>query len=209
MKHFAHKSPVVCAYGRGESDLHRRCKLEIYEALLREPDVTNVALERRMGTNRPDVSAYINGVPVAIEVQISALSLETIIYRTEEYGRKGIYVLWLPQWRPCLAEGVRYSPRLWEKWVHAAYFGRVYYWLQGVKVARYRFEPYLKRVSSASWYSKDGKRIEAPDYTRHSRRYRTPVRDGTFNFVKSFFPKKREAWTSTRLSVPASKLFMN
>jgi type I site-specific restriction-modification system R (restriction) subunit len=39
-------------------------------------------LERPLGTNRPDVSAHINGVPVAIEVQISSLSLETIAYRT-------------------------------------------------------------------------------------------------------------------------------
>jgi len=57
------------------------------------------------------VSAYINGVPVAIEVQISSLSLETILQRTIAYARKGIYILWLLQWTPTL-DSVRYVPRL-------------------------------------------------------------------------------------------------
>jgi competence protein CoiA len=201
MKHFAHKTPIVCAYGRGESDSHRRCKTEIYEALLREPGVTNIALERRMGTNRPDVSAYINGVPVAIEVQLSALSLETIIYRTKEYARKGIYVLWLPQWKSSLGSA-RYSPRLWEKWVHAAYFGQVYYWLGELQVARYRFHPCLKRTGAP----RSGN--PATDFRFHSRRYRTPKRDGTFNLVR-FLPKERAAWESKRFKIPAAKLFMN
>ena len=61
--------------------------MEIFEALQRHPAVSNAALERPLGTNRPDVSAYINGVPVAIEVQISSLSLDTITCRTIEYAR--------------------------------------------------------------------------------------------------------------------------
>jgi competence protein CoiA len=176
--------------------------MEIYEALVREPGVTNVALERRMGTNRPDVSASINGVPVAIEVQLSALSLETIIYRTMEYARKGVYVLWLSQWTPALREA-RYSPRLWEKWVHAAYFGQVYYWLGGLKVARYRFHPFLKRTGAPRTGN------PATDFRFHSRRYRTPKRDGVFNFAQKFVPKGREAWESKRIKIPEAKLFMN
>jgi len=119
--------------------------MAIYEALLKEPNVKKVALERSLKTCRPDVSAYINGVPVAIEVQISTLTMETIIRRTTEYARKGIYVLWLLQWTPYL-DGTRYSPRLWEKWIHATYFGRVYYWIEGLKIVSYHFDPYLKHV---------------------------------------------------------------
>lgn len=123
--HFAHRVSDICRYGAGETDDHRRCKKAIYEALLREPGVKNVILEHSLKTARPDVSAEINNVPVAIEVQISTLSMETIIRRTEEYARQGIYVLWLLPWTPYL-DGRRYSPKLWEKWIHAAYFGRVY-----------------------------------------------------------------------------------
>jgi hypothetical protein len=55
-----------------------------------------------------------------------------------EYARKGIYVLWLLQWTPTL-NARRYTPRLWEKWIHAAYFGRMYYWIEGLTVASYHF----------------------------------------------------------------------
>jgi competence protein CoiA len=84
VNYFAHENPLACRYAENESDAHRRCKMEIFLALQQEPHVRNVVLERPLGTNRPDVSAEINGVPVAIEVQISSLSPETIAYRTME-----------------------------------------------------------------------------------------------------------------------------
>lgn len=87
-----------------------------------------MALELPLEEVRPDVSATIKGVPVAIEVQISSLSVETIMRRTIDYHRRGIYVLWLLQWTPAL-DRPRYAPKIWEKWVHAAYYGRVYYWV--------------------------------------------------------------------------------
>src|SRR5665213_3197242 len=58
--YFAHLNPIACKFAEGESDAHRCCKMEIYEALLREPDVTDAALERPLGSVRPDVSANIN-----------------------------------------------------------------------------------------------------------------------------------------------------
>lgn len=42
-------------------------------------------MELPLVTVRPDVSATIKGTPVAIEVQISALSIETIMKRTIDY----------------------------------------------------------------------------------------------------------------------------
>jgi competence protein CoiA len=131
INYFAHENPLACKFAGGESEAHENCKMQIFAALKQHPNVSNAALERPLGTNRPDVSATINGVPVAIEVQISSLSLDTITRRTIEYARKGIYVLWLLQWTPEL-NFPRYTPQLWEKWIHAAYFGRVYYWLEKV-----------------------------------------------------------------------------
>lgn len=193
VNHFFHKSDVTCTNGRGETEAHRKCKLEIFEALKREPNVTKVALERSLGSCRPDVSAYINGVPVAIEVQISTLSLETIIRRTEEYSRKGIYVLWLLQWTPYL-DGVRYKPRLWEKWIHAACFGRAYYWIEGLKVVSYRFE-------------RTG--VEPGHFTRGLKRIRCPVRGTTLNLARDFIAQAREPWLGNGLSVPAAKLYIS
>ncbi|HYY41548.1 MAG TPA: competence protein CoiA family protein, partial [Pyrinomonadaceae bacterium] len=143
--HFAHRPPVTCEYGTGESEAHRRCKIALYEALSADARVTKCELERNLGTVRPDVSAYIGGVPVAIEVQLSALSLAKIAYRTGEYRRKGIYVLWLPVYQRAL-DAALYAPRPWELWLHAAYAGRVYYWLEGATVLPIHFRDYLINV---------------------------------------------------------------
>jgi competence protein CoiA len=208
VNHFAHVNPLACRYAENESDGHRRCKMEIFLALQKEPHVRNVALERPLGTNRPDVSAEINGVPVAIEVQISSLSLETVAYRTMEYARKGIYVLWLLQWTPKL-DASRYAPAIWEKWIHAAYFGRVYYWTEGLSIVSYHFDPHLKSVPLKSWYSPKGKKITAGGYSRRSKRYRTTIRGRTFNLATDFGPRNRDWWEGKDITIPAAKLYVD
>ena len=84
VNYFAHEIPLACRYAENESDGHRRCKIEIFLALTKEPHIRNVELECPIGMNRADVYAEINGVPVAIEVQLSSLSPETIASRTME-----------------------------------------------------------------------------------------------------------------------------
>jgi competence protein CoiA len=207
VNHFAHANPIACKFAEGESETHRRCKMEIYEALLRTPGVSNVALERALGEIRPDVSAEINGVPVAIEVQISSLSVETIMRRTIDYHRRGIYVLWLLQWTPKL-DAQRYAPKLWEKWIHAAYFGRVYYWLQGLHVVAYHFEHSFKSVPKKTWYSDNGQKVTGGGYSKILKRSRTAVRGSVFNLANDFVPRQREWWEANGLKVPDAKLFM-
>jgi competence protein CoiA len=207
INHFAHANPIACKFAEGESDAHRRCKVEIYLALQKAPGVTNVILERPLETVRPDVSAEIRGIPVAIEVQLSSLSLETITQRTIDYAQRGIYVLWLLQWTPEL-DGKRYTPRLWEKWIHAAYFGRVYYWTEGLTVVSYRFDSAFSTVPNTSWYSAKGKKMTAGGYSRRSKRYRTAVRGKILDLAKDFVPRKRFWWQGNGLKVPDAKLFM-
>jgi competence protein CoiA len=149
---------------------------------------------------RATISAYINGVPVAIEVQISSLSLETIMRRTIAYHQKGIYVLWLLQWSLKL-DGGRYTPKLWERWIHAAYFGRVYYWIEGLQVVSYAFEPSLKSVPKKTWYAKDGRKMTGGGYTRRLKRHRTAVRGKMLNLVADFVPKERCWWQGDGLGV--------
>jgi competence protein CoiA len=207
INHFAHENPIARHYAENESDDHRSCKMQIFEALKRHPNVRDVAMERPFGTNRPDVSARINGVPVAIEIQISNLSLETIMQRTIEYHRKGIYVLWLLLWTPEL-NSPRYTPKLWEKWIHAAYFGRVYYWLEELKVAAYHFEPHTKLVPQKSWYSPAGKKMTGGGYTTKSKRYRTTTAGDTFNLATDFGPQTRYWWEGGGIKVPDARLYM-
>lgn len=143
--HFAHKPPFACSYGIGESEEHRRCKLEIYNRLLKENTVSACELEKNLQSVRPDVFCYIGTTPVAIEVQLSVLTLDQIIYRTIEYGIKGVYVLWLPVFSDKLIRK-RYIPKLWEKWLHTAYFGRVYYWHSNLNIVPVHFNEYWIHV---------------------------------------------------------------
>jgi hypothetical protein len=208
LNHFAHANPVACKFATGESDEHRRCKLEIFRALQNAPGVRNVELERPIGMNRADVSAEIDGVTVAIEVQLSALSLETIQERTIEYFREGVYVLWLLQWTPAL-DSPRYTSTLWEKWIHALNFGHAYYWLGGLNVASYHFEPHLKTVPKRSCFSPDGKKVTSGGYSQRSKRHRTAVRGDTFNFATDFGPKQRYWWQGDGFALPDAKLFVS
>jgi competence protein CoiA len=176
--HFAHLPPVVCEYGTGESEAHRRCKIAIYESLSRDARVRKCELERDLGTVRPDVSAYINDVPMAIEVQLSTLSVEKIAYRTNEYRRKGIYVLWLPVYHAGL-ERELYSPRPWERWLHAVYFGRVYYWLEGLMVLPVQLRDYYLNL-----------RGRTRDYQKLSSR-KVPIAGRPLNLIEHFRPIER------------------
>jgi len=194
--HFAHQPPVTCEYGTGESEEHRLCKIAIYESLRADPRVTKCEIERNLGTVRPDVSAYIDSVPVAIEVQLSSLSLERIMYRTAEYARRGIYVLWLPLY----AEGLRrelYQPRPWERWLHAAYFGRVYYWLEGLQIVPVHFRDYYASV-----------RGRTRDYSKLSSK-KIPLAGRTAILTEDFRPVHRQAWANQYVSIPQSKLLMD
>ena len=207
VNYFAHINPLVCRYDAGESEAHRQCKLEIYHALLQQPNVEKAAMERPLGSNRPDVSAYINGVPVAVEIQISSLSIETLKFRTMEYARKGIYVLWLLLWKPEL-DHVSYVPRLWEKWVHAAYFGRAYYWISDLTVVSYHFETQLKYVPRKTWYSESGQKMKAGGYARRSKRHRSAIRGRTLNLAADFAPRHRDVWQSNEFAIPPAKIYM-
>lgn len=194
--HFAHQPPVTCEYGTGESEEHRRCKIAIYEALRAHPQVMKCEMERDLGSVRPDVSAYLNRVPVAIEVQVSNLSPARIRYRTEEYARRGIYVLWLPIYTAGLKQEL-FSPRPWERWLHAAYFGRVYYWMEGLKIQPVHFRDYLMKVNGRTH-----------DYSKLSRR-KVPI-DGKLTLLTDdYMPVERRAWTRDYISVPRAKLFMD
>ena len=201
VNHFAHVDPLSRHRDRGESDAHCRCKMELFESLKEEPGVEHLALERSFCEIRPDVYFEYRGVKVGIEVQISEMGMEEIVDRTIWYHRKGIYVLWLLQWTPAL-DRERYSPRLFEKWIHAAYFGHVYYWTSGLNILPYHFEPVLKSTRAQSWYSKDGEVMRSRGYTRRLKRCRRAVPGEPLHLLRDFGPKERFWWEGGGIRVP-------
>ncbi len=143
ISHFAHLPDADCPYNSvGESAKHRSIKLEIRRQLLRISGITDVRLERYLREVRPDISFVLNGILVAIEIQLSRLSPRKIKWRTEAYARKNIAVLWMPLFSTKLLQE-RYAPKAWERYVHGMYFGKVYYWSEGLILQPVKFEDYM------------------------------------------------------------------
>lgn len=197
--HFAHKPPVFCEYGKGESEAHRNCKQSIFEALKVAPDVTECELEKNFGRVVSDVFFVLSGRKVAIEVQISNLTMNRIIERTEAYNDLGIYVLWMPLFDSKLNKAT-YAPKLWEKWLHATYFGRVYYWLEGLSVMPIHFSDHLLWVEATEY---------GGGYDRKSKRYRTPKRGSILNILNDFEFRSRSDWKGGSIYVPHCKLLVD
>ncbi|GJL66820.1 MAG: hypothetical protein NPIRA05_17910 [Nitrospirales bacterium] len=205
--HFAHKPPVTCALGKGEKEQHLKAKLEIYDALLCELNVSELELEKDFGASVADVYARISGVPVAVEIQRSVLSVNDIIARTLNYHRLGVSVLWAGLPNPDLATS-KYSPRAWEKWCHAAYYGRVYFWDSGQVFKVVHFGPYQIHVASTSWYE-DGAERSAGGYDRTSRRWRTPQSGVPCLLSQSFHTNRRAPWMGGAVSIPECTLYLD
>lgn len=199
--HFAHKPPSTCEHGKGESDAHRKCKEEIYNLLLASEYVTDVDIERNFGTVISDVYCKVNNVPVAIEIQKSNLTVNKIIERTVRYKELGIHVLWLALFNDKLA-GDKYKPKAWEKWCHAAYYGRVYYWVGGLTIAPVHFGEYKTYVEVSSWYESGGHECSAGGYYKTLKSAKSPRLGKHVELDIDFGPRKKRTWSGGTVYVP-------
>lgn len=151
--HFAHVPPVNCQYGLGETQIHLRVKREIYEALLVNPNVRKLALERSLGEVRPDISCYIRNQPVAIEVQRSNVSSEVIIERFWHYTSKKVSMLWVVTDDP-LEEFRSLHGRVqlpqWKRLLTAIYRGKLYVHRQGEQLRIVEFGKFRKYVRTGN-----------------------------------------------------------
>jgi len=155
-----------------------------------------------------DVFCYIGSTPIAIEVQLSALTIDQIVYRTIEYCRKGIYVSWLPVFSNKL-QSKRYAPKLWEKWLHIAYFGRVYYWHSKLNIVPVHFGNHMIHVEERSWFEAGGYENFGGGYDKLSKRFKTPRLGKPVNLIKHFKPLNRNQTPTQIYTVPRSKLFID
>lgn len=206
--HFAHKPPFNCGLGKGETDTHRRCKESIYRCLANRDNVSHLDVEANLGPIIADVYAEINGKPVAIEVQKSKVSVNEIRRRTIEYEKLGINVLWLALLNKKLNQD-RYSPSAWEKWCHAAYFGRVYYWLVDLTVIPFHFSECQLYVEESTWYESGGYERSEGGYYRTSKRYKTPVAGNHVDIATHFVPNLKRAWSGGSIDIPKCRIYLD
>lgn len=206
--HFAHVPLVTCAYGLGESEEHRQCKAKLYEILRQDNRVTWCELEKRLVTVRPDIFFFLGETAVAVEVQLSSLSPDQLSFRTSEYLRKGIHVLWLPKFSEGLVSE-RYAPRLWEQRLHTAYSERVYYWKENSAIQPIHFSDYLLYIDHRSWFNSYGEEESAGGYHKLSTRYRTPRLGEIADLLDDFEPATQLSCKTEHYRVPPAKLMID
>ncbi|EGO0706057.1 competence protein CoiA [Salmonella enterica] len=195
--HFAHKPPVSCQYGSGESPLHHQVKTELYDALVDHAGAYEVELEKSFGPARPDVSARIDGKLVAFEVQRSTIHFDELQRRTEEYFLRGLSVVWILLPRELLSDG-RISPKKWEIWTHASQLGEAYYWAGEGYVTPVKFRPFMIDVPATDW---------GGGYSYPSKRYRTPVVGHKAHLVEDFTHEVAKAWSSGIYDLPKRRVW--
>ena len=206
--HFAHKPPYSCSRGEGESEAHRKCKETIYFELMKQGNVTELDMEKNFDVVVADIYCKIDGVPVAVEVQRSNLSVSQITQRTSEYYKLGINVLWLALFDKKLNDD-KYSPTAWMKWCHAAYFGRVFYWIEGRTVLPVHYGAYSIDVESTSWFDSDGNENSGGGYSKVSSRYKTPSFGKVHNIAKDFEPAFKMPWSGGAIVIPKCRLYVS
>ncbi|KEY57131.1 competence protein CoiA [Serratia sp. DD3] len=206
--HFAHKPPSSCTRGQGETEKHRECKESIYNMLLTMSNVRDVDIEHDLGGAVADVYAVINNIPVAIEVQHSSLTVNEITRRTEQYNKLEVCVLWLSLFDERLLKD-RFSPSAWEKWCHAAYYGRVYYWVSGLDIIPYHFSEYKLYVPEKTWHVSCGDERSAGGYHKDSKRYRKPLAGQSVNIARDFTHKIKSEWKAKKIHIPECRIYLD
>ena len=145
--HFAHFPESTCTYAGGESEAHLNCKWNIYTALKRNPACQTVQLEAPVGTRIADVLATIHGTSVAVEVQRSDETIDGVAAKLRDYHNSGVTCIYIS---PASAPTVQVSLRAWQRYLHAMWYGELYYWADNdtvniVHLGRYTYLP------QASW----------------------------------------------------------
>lgn len=165
--HFAHKarlSPIVRAK---DHELHETVSKELLEILTDIYPNGNWAKDRPIKKNEekelkeivPDLSGRDNDKkPIAIEIQRTPYTIPKIYSKTVEYQKRNIFVLWIVPLREDLGCDC-FRPRLFEKYLHSMYYGRVYYYIpnRSKKIIPVHFSPAKRWIEETNWFDKDSK----------------------------------------------------
>jgi competence CoiA-like predicted nuclease len=218
--HFAYKARLS-SVGSKESVLHDRCKTELLEILSEaypdgkwEKEREDFRVDKSKGYEkvRPDLSGRINGKGIIIEIQASTLSLNKILQRTEQYSKRGAYILWIVPLEEELGKD-NFRPRLFERFLHSMYYGRIYYWWRGngSELTPVHFGTAERYIEESHWYEEDGSERTEGGYFKPFLRVKKPVYGQRVDLKSTFRIEDRQAFEveNDKLSVPACKIYMD
>ncbi|MBL0236652.1 MAG: hypothetical protein IPQ02_08605 [Saprospiraceae bacterium] len=218
--HFAHKGRLSNLFGSGETQLHKGCKEEILRDLQKAFPDGKWATERPIAENNekglseliPDISGRINNKPIAIEVQRSFFKCKVNYKKDRTIYKRGIAILWIIPLKNEL--GTEYfRPRLFEKFIHTMYFGRVYFWQvgYGAKVLPTHFGRAERWIEENTWFDVELKEeMSAGGYWKIFKTVREPITlDNLIDITKDFTIEIANEWQpdNEELKVPKRLIF--
>ena len=112
-----------------ESLLHSNLKTQIYAGL--QSRGFPVRMETAVAKSRPDLLTEIDGKKLAIEIQHSALTPRSILYRMNEHTKHGAHTLWLIPEQ--VLESILYH-RSWCELIQRLQYGFVFIPSQGCQI---------------------------------------------------------------------------
>jgi competence protein CoiA len=216
--HFAHKSrqsPIILSK---DQKLHNQCRDEICVELKNVfPDgkwetERTIPVNKNKGTKEriPDISGRINGKPIAIEIQFSAYTINRIYDKTVDYAKLGIAVLWIVPLREDLGNEP-FRPRLFEKYLHSLYFGKLFYYTVGskTKLNSVHFSPAKRWIKENEWYEEDAThRVEGGFYLTY-KTVKIPNYGETVDLTTDFFVIENNGYTpkNAKKEIPKCSVF--
>lgn len=161
---------------------------------------------------QPDISGRIKNQRVVIEIQASHLSISKILKRSTSYSKLKIPILWIVPLTEPLGN-LPFRPRLYERYLHSIYYGRTYYWWQGLGLTLkpVHYAKATREVEYREWYEDGGEHKEGGGYERSYKIIKTPQYGMDLNIVDSFYSHAREAFTpeNERKGVPACLIWQD
>ena len=217
--HFAHKSRLSPVLGPKEMLLHNACTKEICGLLVAKfPDgrweierPIRDSKKRKTPTLVPDISGLIGTESVAIEVQVSALTIPRIVQRTCDYAKWGISLIWVVPLRAPLGT-LPFRPRLFERYLHSLYVGRTYYWWagQGLTLKPVHYGVAKRRIEYREWFE-NGQHESAGGYDAPYKTIKTPEYGPDLLLSEHYRALDRDPFTpeNERKEVPACRIWVD
>lgn len=218
--HFAHKPRLSPVLTQKDQSLHTECKNAICNYLSQQFPNGNWAVERpinaseKLGTKTivPDISGRIGGMPIAIEVQKTAYTLNKIKEKTEIYSKRNVFVLWIIPLKKDLGDDV-FRPRLYEKYLHAMYFGRAYYWIptKPSSLLPVHFSYSCRYITPTSFYNEDGEEKSFGGYYLAYKTLKKPNSIGYIDIATGLKGIDRPMFSNKKWDeeIPACKIMMD
>ena len=218
--HIAHKSRCSPVLTEKDQTLHTECKRTICNYLSQKYPSGNWEIERPIegrpekGLKRivPDISGRIDNIPIAIEVQKTAYTLNKIKEKTEQYYKRRVYVLWIIPLKQDLGED-DFRPRLFEKYLHAMYYGRAYYWTPTKPnlILPVHFSYSCRYIEPTAFYDEEGEEQSFGGYYLAYKTIKKPNHNGFVDIATDFVHKERPLFKNSKWEeeIPKCKILLD